>query len=164
MKDPAPSSPSAKPSGEFRCSRKTPWNCSSRPRRNSADMTADSARQASAAAIRAPNQLVVTFPAKYNFGKTVCEAPTRPSNWRRLWRIGRQPDSADVRVVRRTRSAADGIGGPEPWLHRRSNARRNCGKTRWSAGPRNCSTPVPCSEKSAIGSERDLAHFSHKAA
>ena len=37
-------------------------------------MTASSAQQASAAAIGAPNQLVVTFPAKYNYGKTVCEA------------------------------------------------------------------------------------------
>jgi DNA polymerase-3 subunit gamma/tau len=36
--------------------------------------TADSAKHASAAAISAPNQLVVTFPAKYNYGKTVCEA------------------------------------------------------------------------------------------
>ena len=41
------------------------------------DMTADSAAQASAAAIRAPNQLAVTFPAKYNFGKTLCERPDR---------------------------------------------------------------------------------------
>jgi DNA polymerase-3 subunit gamma/tau len=41
------------------------------------DMTADSAMQASAAAIRAPNQLVVTFPAKYNFGKSICESPDR---------------------------------------------------------------------------------------
>jgi len=41
------------------------------------DMTADSAAQASAAAIRAPNQLAVVFPAKYNFGKTFCQQPDR---------------------------------------------------------------------------------------
>jgi DNA polymerase-3 subunit gamma/tau len=41
------------------------------------DMTADSALQASIAAIRAPNQLVVSFPAKYNFGKSICENPDR---------------------------------------------------------------------------------------
>jgi DNA polymerase III subunit gamma/tau len=37
-------------------------------------LTASSAQHAEAAAIGAPNQLVVTFPAKYNYGKTVCEA------------------------------------------------------------------------------------------
>jgi DNA polymerase-3 subunit gamma/tau len=42
-------------------------------------LAASSAQQAEFAAIGAPDQLVVTFPAKYNYGKTICEAANTAS-------------------------------------------------------------------------------------
>jgi DNA polymerase III subunit gamma/tau len=78
-------------------------------------LAGDTAKQAANAAIRAPNSLVVFFPAKYNFGRERCESP---ENAKRLVEILSRLAGGFVRLSFQTVENEPEVAAARPVSHR----------------------------------------------